>query len=833
MKRRKGIIAVIVASVGLGVAAIPAAAELHSVTVVLVTGERITTTVDVPPGTPVSQISIPGITGTISQVIDNGPIATPTPNATPTLPVPTVPAAPTAPTAPAAPKPTSTPTPDGNEKPGAPNRTVPGPARARPPAGNQRFKAGNLNSKKLVGELQREAKKKARATEPGRALDGSPTVDNPTFSLAMPGAAPIGVPNFFIDKFRIPPFLLPLYQAAGIEYGVRWEVLAAINEIETDYGRNLNVSSAGALGWMQFMPATWKQYGVDANKDKLKDPYNPADAIFAAARYLKAAGAEQDLRKAIFAYNHADWYVESVLMRARLIGGLPSNLVGSLTGLTQGHFPVAAKATYADDLSEAEAKRFGKRSRKQGNRALVVEGSKHRRGIKIFARRGAPVVAVNDGRIVRIGRTKRLGRFVQLQDVYGNTYTYARLAKVAKSYPAPRQRTTTRKQVAKELALPAKDAKPTAPASATTVRATKRATAKRNRRQARGKVAPRRATTSKQRLFANPQRPNAGRAGGRQQLFERTGRIDGSSSFKNYFSKVFGLDRKDVRIKKLRPGSRIVAGTILGRIGRTASTQAPHVLFEIRPAGRGAPRIDPKPILDGWKLLESTAIYRAAGKNPFFGPDAKQPTIGQILLMSKEALVQHVVANPRIELYSCGRDDIRTGQVDRRVLATLEFLAASGMRPTVTSLRCGHGFLTASGNVSQHSSGNAVDIAKINGIPILGNQGEGSITELAVRRLLTLQGTMKPDQIITLMEFEGADNTLAMGDHADHIHIGWRPLYGTNSKAAKQVNAVLKPNQWIKLIDRLEDIDNPTVRLKPSKHALKVTERASEAHRGE
>ena len=198
------------------------------------------------------------------------------------------------------------------------------------------------------------------------------------------------------------------------------------------------------------------------------------------------------------------------------------------------------------------------------------------------------------------------------------------------------------------------------------------------------------------------------------------------------------------------------------------------MLFEIRPAGRGAPRIDPKPILDGWKLLESTAIYRAAGKNPFFGPDAKTPSIGQILLMSKEALVQRVLANPRIEIYECGRHDIRTGQVDRRVLATLEFLAASGLRPTVTSLKCGHGFLTASGNVSQHSSGNAVDIATINGIPILGNQGKGSITELAVRRLLTLQGTMKPDQIITLMTFEGADNTLAMGDHADHIHVGWR-----------------------------------------------------------
>ena len=173
-----------------------------------------------------------------------------------------------------------------------------------------------------------------------RNAEGVPTVANPTMSLALPGPVPVGVPNFFIDKFRIPPFLLPIYQAAGIEYGVRWEVLAAINEIETDYGRNLNISSAGALGWMQFMPATWKQYGTDANRDGRKDPFNPVDAIFAAARYLRAAGADDDLRRAIFAYNHADWYVESVLMRARLIGGLPSDLVGSLNGLTQGHFPV-------------------------------------------------------------------------------------------------------------------------------------------------------------------------------------------------------------------------------------------------------------------------------------------------------------------------------------------------------------------------------------------------------------------------------------------------------------------------------------------------------------
>jgi hypothetical protein len=256
------------------------------------------------------------------------------------------------------------------------------------------------------------------------------------------------------------------------------------------------------------------------------------------------------------------------------------------------------------------------------------------------------------------------------------------------------------------------------------------------------------------------------------------------------------------------------------------------VLFEIRPAGRGAPRIDPKPILDGWKLLESTAIYRAEGKNPFFGEDAANPSIGQILLMSKEALAERVVENPRIELYGCGRRDIRTGQVDRRVLATLEFLAASGLKPTVTSLRCGHSYLTASGNVSAHSSGNAVDIAKVNGVPILGHQGSGSITEMTIQRLLTLQGTMEPDQIISLMKFAGRPNTLSMADHADHIHIGWQPQFGSNPKLARQVNAALKPQQWIKLIDRLGKIDNPTVRTKPSKGSIPV-KRASRAHTGE
>ena len=118
-------------------------------------------------------------------------------------------------------------------------------------------------------------------------------------------------------------------------------MLASINKIETAFGTNLNVSTAGAVGWMQFIPSTWQAYGVDANGDGRKDPYNPVDAICAAARYLKAAGGDTDLRGAIFAYNHAGWYVDEVMINARQYGNFPDDLVGSLTGLTEGdRFPV-------------------------------------------------------------------------------------------------------------------------------------------------------------------------------------------------------------------------------------------------------------------------------------------------------------------------------------------------------------------------------------------------------------------------------------------------------------------------------------------------------------
>jgi hypothetical protein len=675
-----------------------------------------------------------------------------------------------------------------------------------------------------------------------RGSSGAPTAANPTLSVASVGPAPVGVPNFFIDKFRIPPFLLPIYQAAGIQYNVPWQILAGINEIETDYGRNLSVSSAGALGWMQFMPSSWKTYGTDANNDGRKDPYNPVDAIFAAARYLKAAGADKDLRKAIFAYNHADWYVDSVMLRAKLIGGMPAGLVGSLTGLTQGHFPVHARARYADDISERAAQ---KRYHSGQNAAQVVDSDVRRRSINIFSRKGAPVIAVQDGVVRKIGESRTQGRYLVLQDAYGNRYTYAHLGSVQPDYPAPKPQKVSRSAVEQELKLP-EDPTPNEPASAGTQRqpkvkahsaSKKSASPRRTKAHARASgntaAAPTAAPTvnvQKERLYAHPARGGAYRAGGKQQLFE-SGRLPGYTTFKSYFTEVFGLGRKDVELKRLRKGSKVIAGTILGRLGEQDQA-SPHMEFSIRPAGRGAPKVDPKPILDGWKLLESTAVYRAAGKNPFFGSDGQTATIGQILLMSKEQLATRVLADPRIDIYEGGRKDIEGGQIDRRVLAVLEFLAGSGLKPTVSCLKSGHSFLTSSGNVSEHTSGNAVDIAAINGIPILGHQGKGSITEMTIQRLLTLQGNMKPHQIISLMtpaDFGGADNILALSDHDDHIHVGFHPMYNTSNG-----EGALKPGQWLKLIDRLSNIDNPTVPIKPSKDAIPVKKgEASTAHAGE
>ncbi len=146
----------------------------------------------------------------------------------------------------------------------------------------------------------------------------------------------------------IPAAYLSLYRSAAQRYGVDWAVLAAIGKVECDDGRDPDpscskageVNSAGAGGPMQFLASTWANYGVDGDGDGVRSRWDPADAIYGAANYLRASGAPQRLRAAIFAYNHADWYVNEVLRVAASyrapptpVEAVPITADGSLSAL--------------------------------------------------------------------------------------------------------------------------------------------------------------------------------------------------------------------------------------------------------------------------------------------------------------------------------------------------------------------------------------------------------------------------------------------------------------------------------------------------------------------
>jgi hypothetical protein len=273
---------------------------------------------------------------------------------------------------------------------------------------------------------------------------------------------------------------------------------------------------------------------------------------------------------------------------------------------------------------------------------------------------------------------------------------------------------------------------------------------------------------------------------------------------------VPGKEEGTTKFVRLRRKAQVPGGTLLGRLGR----DKPVLRFGIRPAGEDSPLVDPKPMLDGWRLLEESAVYRPSGKSVLHPEDEDgRLSIGQAILLPKTLLARRVLADSRIQIYPCGRTDIEMGRIDRRVLAVLAFLAESGLNPTVTSLQCGHGTYTTSGNVSYHSLGGGVDIAAINGVPILGHQEPGGVTDRAVRAILTLQGAMVPDELISLLDLGGP--SIAMGDHHDHIHVGYRPGEGMgNPEAGDVVGAatqVLKASQWDKVVGHVGAIRNPRI----------------------
>jgi membrane-bound lytic murein transglycosylase B len=585
--------------------------------------------------------------------------------------------------------------------------------------------------------------------------------------------------------YRIPLFLLPIYKAAAAHYGVPWQILAAINEIETNYGSDLSVSSAGAVGWMQFMPGTWLQYGVDALDAGYADPYNPVDAIFAAARYLRAAGSASNLRTAILAYNHSQAYLESVLLRAKLISSYPSNVVATLTALTDARMPV----TGAQTSWEAPA------------RAASTRGLKL---VRLKAAANASVVAVQDGRIVEVGKSRRLGRFVVLRDVYGDEFTYAALGSVAPSYSAPAQKPSQPGASAASAAALrgaiASSASGVSIGPPITLTIASGRHPHRARRHATVAVA-----SGKVRLYAHPGNPDAIVAAERNAPAPPAGPSH-----------------------QLRSGAEVQSGTVLGRVNELAGAREGSISFAIRPAG-DRNTIDPSAVLQGWAQL-----HRALHPQDAKAAEALLgATASAVLALSRSELQQALLSDPGVTLDAHSRELIASGAVDRRVLAALAFLSRCGLKPTVV-------VLDESGvNSARAQDGSVVaEISAIDGVAIDAHQGSGTMADLTVRTLLAMPAAAAPHAIWSLMRYPGAPSTHASTADASHIRVEFKPLsLGIQASAASNTRAAriarsraeaaaapagvrLSAAQWEQLIDRIAALPVPSVAAKPSSSAV-------------
>ncbi len=588
------------------------------------------------------------------------------------------------------------------------------PSGGQAPSAKQAARSGGVSapSKKAGAQSKKSA---ARGTGNGGSTAGSNSSPSGAF-----GSVPIGVTDFAIGSFEIPPLLLPVYQACGSQYGIPWEVLAAINKVETDFGSDLGPSGAGAEGWMQFLPSTWATWGVDANGDGRKDPYNPVDAICAAARYLSAAGGRQNISKAIFAYNHADWYVREVLGDAQNYESLPENLVSALTQLAEGsNFPVRGNASYSDNggatetlqrnwLSEAAASNSVKRTHPSAS------------GVDIFAPAGSPVVAVASGVITKEGHSAQLGNYMILQDAYGSRFTYADLGSIRSRYRTPKLRQASA-PAAKLAAM-----KAPAPTSAS------------------GRRSPR------PRLFALPSRPaNRVRAALVGQL--------GPSS----------VATRELRLSK---GAHVVAGTVLAEVGSTSADGGSHINFSIQPDG--SPKIDPTAILDGWKQGGAGAIYHSAR------PLAASASPAQVLLLSNQELRRRTLSDSHLSLPACEQSAIRAGEVERRVMAGIEYLTAQGFRLGIDPSTC-----------SKHN-GFVVKIDRVDGTAVAANQDGATPPHALVQATLRMQGGMQPQQVVSAMHLGGV--SVSNGAQPRQIDLDFYPPQTAslvNGRAIAPINA--------------------------------------------
>jgi hypothetical protein len=283
---------------------------------------------------------------------------------------------------------------------------------------------------------------------------------------------------------------------------------------------------------------------------------------------------------------------------------------------------------------------------------------------------------------------------------------------------------------------------------------------------------------------------------------------------------AFREGSSEVYLHDLRPGVQVIAGTVLGHVAAASGSEEPHIVFQIRPAGPDAPLIDPKPVLDGWVALENSSVFHAKGENPFL---ATSPTVGQVLLETKQQLEPQVLHDAGIHLTRCARQDVRSGRVDKRVLAALEYLSVSGLKPAVAGMPCPPATPAAlAANTNAGSAVEAVSITAVGGLPVAGHEAPGSAADTAVRRLLMLQGLSRPQRIVSQMRYPSTSVAVVSAHAADAIRVVFAAPRSGLARVAGLYASALSPQQWNRLIARLGQIPDPAVASKPSSAAIPV-----------
>jgi hypothetical protein len=477
------------------------------------------------------------------------------------------------------------------------SRPAPKPAsRPAPPTETHNYSLTNGKGKVQTTDGQKKSDTIKVSLSPAATQPPAPKPHHPPAAPPPPPPPPVtttgGAPNLSVAspfsfvsadqalaQFEIPPFLVPIYLAAGRTYGIPWNVLASINRIETDFGRNLSVSSAGAEGWMQFMPDSWKTYGVDATGDGVADPYNPVDAIYAAARYLRASGGATDLRKAIFSYNHASWYVDEVLKNAGVYGSLPPGLVAETGSLAFGRFPVVGRVRYADDFRATRPAGWGPP------------------GLLIHGPGAARAVATQQVTVRQILLDP------QLAATLARTGSLARLG-AAPIEPGGEVAAMAMRPLAEVLGVagrtPGLGGHPILAAALTLGRLGTAAMA----------AAPARTTGVDP--LPNGLPPGYARSGQ-----PGIGVVVADKAGNRYLYR--GLGQLEATV---RPGATVAGGQALGRL-----PAGPAATLDYATVAAGGEAVDPRPLVDGYRLQEAANFYHAVkpfGGNPFVPPSASQ-----------------------------------------------------------------------------------------------------------------------------------------------------------------------------------------------------------------